>query len=206
MLAWDRTFARAARQLWRCLPVNRRPTATIERRLGSVVLGSAATMPTVFTKGDLFETEGIQAYAFGACTDGTMDVGFAVAMKKRWPELATAYAARCKDGEFALGDVFVWTGSEVTVFALGVQNADGKPRLSALNAAVRKMLKLAPESKVKRIGVPRIGTGPVSLDWPRVRKMLGEITVGSSVRIEVFEQFQRAKPATTEKPTPSATE
>jgi O-acetyl-ADP-ribose deacetylase (regulator of RNase III) len=162
-------------------------------------------MPTVFTKGDLFETDGIQAYAFGSCTDGTMDVGIAVAMKKRWPELATAYAAHCKDGKFSYGDVFVWTGSDVTVFALGIQNADGKPRLSALNAAVRKMLQLAAQAKVRRIGVPRIGTGPVSLDWARVRKMLSEITVASSVRIDVFEQFTRAnKSATSDKPSPSA--
>lgn len=156
-------------------------------------------MPTAFTKGDLFETTGIQAYGFGASTDGTMDAGFSVAMKKRWPELATRYAERCKDGTFALGEVFVWTDGEVTVFALGIQNADGKPRLSALNAAVRKMLKLAAEAKVTRIGVPRIGTGPVSLDWTRVRKMLGEITVGSAVRLEVFEQFVRvSKPETTD--------
>src|SRR5262245_2864989 len=163
-------------------------------------------MPTVFTKGDLFETDGIRAYAFGGCTDGTMDVGIAVAMKKRWPELATAYAERCKDGKFALGDVFVWTHGEETVFALGIQNADGKPRLSALNAAVRKMLQLAPEAKVRRIGVPRIGTGPVSLDWARVRKMLSEVNVGNSIRLDVFEQFARATKATRpHDPTPTET-
>ena len=163
-------------------------------------------MPTVFTKGDIFETDGIQAFAFGSCTDGTMDVGIAVAMKKRWPELATAYAERCKDGKFALGDVFVWTGGDVTVFALGIQNADGKPRLSALNAAGRKMIKLATEANVRRIGVPRIGTGPISLDWARVRKLLTEINVGSSVRLDVFEQFARAtKAATPHDPTPTGT-
>jgi O-acetyl-ADP-ribose deacetylase (regulator of RNase III) len=149
-------------------------------------------MPTAFTKGDLFETKGIQAYAFGSSTDGTMDVGIAIAMKKRWPEFAAAYAERCKDGKFSLGDVFTWTQGEVTVFALGIQNADGKPRLSALNAAVRKMLQLATPAKITRIGLPRIGTGPTGLDWARVRKMLGEVTVGSVVRIEVFEQFVRA--------------
>jgi len=163
-------------------------------------------MPTAFTKGDLFETDGIQAYAFGSCTDGTMDVGIAAAMQKRWPELAAAYAERCKDGKFALGDVFVWTGGEETVFALGIQNADGKPRLSALNAAVRKMLQLAAEAKVRRIGVPRIGTGPISLDWARVRKMLSEVNVGSSIRLDVFEQFARAtKPPRPHDPTPTAT-
>jgi O-acetyl-ADP-ribose deacetylase (regulator of RNase III) len=160
------------------------------------VLRSAAPMPTAFTKGDLFETKGIQAYAFGSNTDGTMDVGIAVAMKKRWPALADAYAERCKEGKIVLGDVFMWTHDEITVFALAIQSADGKPKLSALTNALRKLLLVAGEAKVKRIGIPRIGTGAQGLDWTRVRKMLSEVTVGSIVRIDVFEQFERAtKPA-----------
>ncbi len=164
-------------------------------------------MPTAFTKGDLFETDGIQAYGFGGGIDGTMNVGVAIAMKKRWPELAAAYAERCKDGKLALGDVFMWTNGEVTVFALGILTPDGKPKLSALNTAARKMLQLASEAKIKRIGLPRIGTGPQSLDWTRVRKMLGELTVGSTVRIDVFEQFARAaKPEAADEPPAAATE
>ncbi|MEY4582054.1 MAG: hypothetical protein RL701_6757, partial [Pseudomonadota bacterium] len=54
-------------------------------------------------------------------------------------------------------------------------------------------LALAAEAKLKRIGLPRIGGGPDGLDWTRVRKMLGEISVGHATRLDVFEQFVRAK-------------
>jgi O-acetyl-ADP-ribose deacetylase (regulator of RNase III) len=152
-------------------------------------------MPTAITKGDIFETQGIHAYAFGANTDGSMDAGIAIAMKKRWPALAEAFAVRCEGGKLNLGDVFVWTEGELTVFALGIQQGTKKPTLSALTHAVTRMLELASEAKITRIGLPRVGGGPGGLDWTRVRKMLGEISVNHPVRLEVFEQFVRAKGA-----------
>jgi O-acetyl-ADP-ribose deacetylase (regulator of RNase III) len=152
-------------------------------------------MATAILKGDIFETDGIHAFAFGGNTDGTMNAGVAIAMKKRWPALAEAYAARCAGNKLDLGDVFMWTDGEVTVFALAIQNGDKKPSLTALTRAIRRMLALASEAKLKRIGLPRIGAGPGGLDWTRVRKMLGEISVGHAVRLDVFEQFVRAKEA-----------
>jgi O-acetyl-ADP-ribose deacetylase (regulator of RNase III) len=152
-------------------------------------------MPTAIIKGDIFETEGISAYAFGANTDGSMDAGIAIAMKKRWPALAEAFAARCAGDKLNLGDVFVWSSDKVTVFALAIQRGDKKPSMTSLTHAVRRMLDLAAEADIKRIGVPRIGAGQGGLDWTRVRKMLGEISVGHSVRLDVFEQFVRDKSA-----------
>lgn len=151
-------------------------------------------MPTALVKGDIFETAGIRAYAFGANTDGTMDAGIASAMKKRWPALADAFAARCEGGKLNLGEVFVWQQDDVTVFALAIQQGDKKPSMTALTHSARRMLTLAQEAKIMRIGVPRIAAGPSGLDWTRVRKMLGEISVGQPVRLDVFEQFVRAKP------------
>lgn len=150
-------------------------------------------MPTALTKGDLFETEGLRAYAFGANTNGTMDTGIAIAMKKRWPALAEAFAARCEGNKLNLGDVFVWSAGEVTVFALAIEHGEKKANLTALTHALQRMLVLAGEAGIKRIGLPRIGAGPNGLDWTRVRKMLGEISVGQAVRLDVFEQFVRAK-------------
>jgi O-acetyl-ADP-ribose deacetylase (regulator of RNase III) len=150
-------------------------------------------MPTALVKGDIFETPGVRAYAFGANTDGTMDAGISVAMKKRWPALAEAFAAHCAGAKLNLGDVFVWTHEDVTVFALAIQQGDKRPSMTALTHAIRRMLTLAQEAKILRVGVPRIGTGTNGLDWTRVRKMLSEVSVGQPVRLDVFEQFVRAK-------------
>ena len=152
-------------------------------------------MPITLVKGDIFETEGLRAYAFGANTDGTMDSGIASAMKKRWPALAEAFAAHTAKSPLQLGEAFTWTEGDITVFALAIQQGEKRASMTALTNAVRRMLVLAAEAKLKRVGVPRIGAGPGGLDWTRVKKMLSEITVGQPVRLDVFEQFIRAKAA-----------
>jgi O-acetyl-ADP-ribose deacetylase (regulator of RNase III) len=144
-------------------------------------------MPTAIVTGDIFETPEIHAYAFGANTNGTMGVGIAIAMAKRWPALAEAFQKRGAEKELELGEVFTWSEGDVTVFALGIARGEKKPSISALTHAVRRMLTLAAEAKIKRIGMARI----VGVDWTRARKMLGEITVNHSVRLDVFEKFVR---------------
>jgi O-acetyl-ADP-ribose deacetylase (regulator of RNase III) len=145
-------------------------------------------MPIVFVKGDIFETDGIRAYAFGANTDGTLNVGIAIAFKKRWPAFAAAYETRCAQSPMQPGEVFMWSEGDVTVFALCSAQGEKKPSFSALTNAVRRMLQLAVEAKIKRIGVSRIG----GVDWTRARKMLNEVSIGQSVQLDVFEQFIRA--------------
>jgi O-acetyl-ADP-ribose deacetylase (regulator of RNase III) len=155
-------------------------------------------MPTTFTKGDLFNTEGIRAYAHGCNCAGAMDAGVAVAFKKRWPRMFEEYAARCADGRFHLGDVFAWSedepdGSSVVVYNLATQEHwKKKAKLPALTQALRKAVEMAARAGVERIGLPRIGAGLGGLDWPRVKSVLGVVGGETPVTLVVFEQFVRA--------------
>jgi O-acetyl-ADP-ribose deacetylase (regulator of RNase III) len=150
-------------------------------------------MPTTFVKGDLFNTDGIRAYAHGCNCDGAMDSGVAVAFKKRWPRMFEEYAARCADGRLRLGEVFVWNEGDAVVYNLAVQqHAKEKARLPALMRALRKTVELAALAGVERIGLPRIGAGPGGLDWPRVKRVLADIGGETTVTLVVFEQFVRA--------------
>jgi O-acetyl-ADP-ribose deacetylase (regulator of RNase III) len=159
-------------------------------------------MPTVLVKGDIFDDEGVpapRAYAFGAETSGAMDRGVAIAFGKRWPALAAAFAARCAGGKMQLGDVFAWRGEDdkgaVVVYALGIQRAGAKPKVSTLERALRAMLARAPEDGVSRIALPRVGAGKGGLDWSRVKRVLAELGESSAVSLVVFEQFVRGAPA-----------
>src|SRR4051812_46599141 len=101
-------------------------------------------MPTSFVKGDLFNTDGIRAYAHGCSCAGVMDTGVAVAFKKRWPRMVEEYAARCADRRFRLGDVFVWSEGDVVIYTLGTQEHwKERAKLPALKMALRKMVELA---------------------------------------------------------------
>ncbi len=151
-------------------------------------------MPTIFTKGDLFATPDLKAYAHGVTSSGAMDAGIALAFKKRWPRMDEDYRALCVDKRLHLGDVFPWSEGEITVYNLVIQvHWKSHAKLAALTRAVRRMVELATTAGVTRIGLPRIGTGMGGLDWPRVKSVLEAAGSASLLELVVFEQFIRAK-------------
>lgn len=156
-------------------------------------------MPTTFVKGDLFEdakdVPAPKAFAFAADCSGSMDKGISVAFKKRWPALATAYAAKASGGKMQLGEVFRWAEGDVIVYALGLQQGDKKPKVSTLARAIDALLVQAATDGVTRIGLPRIGAGKGGIDRVRVKRVLTEAGDKSAISLVVFEQFVRAAPA-----------
>lgn len=152
-------------------------------------------MPVLFLKGDIFATEGLRAYAHGCNCAGAMGAGIAIEFKRRWPRMFDEYAARCADGRFGLGDAFTWTEGETTVFNLGTQEHwRKKAQLPALAKALRKMVEVAENAGIDRIGVPRIGAGLGGLDWMRVKRILTDVGAGTKLTLVVFEQFVRTEP------------
>jgi O-acetyl-ADP-ribose deacetylase (regulator of RNase III) len=161
-------------------------------------------MPTELVKGDIFELDGggePRAYAFGSDADGTLETGIAIAFRKRWPALAEAYAARSAGGKLELGDVFTWRGTDehgdVVVYALALQRAGKKPKVSTLERALKTLVERAAEDGVKRVKLPRIGAGKAKdgIDWTRVKRVLSDVGESTPVALVVFEQFIRSGPA-----------
>jgi O-acetyl-ADP-ribose deacetylase (regulator of RNase III) len=156
-------------------------------------------MPVVFTKGDIFASEGLTSYAHGCNCAGAMGAGIAIEFKRRWPVMFDEYAARCADGRFGLGDVFVWSDGATTIYNLGTQaHWKKKAQLPALAKSLRKMVELATHAGIARIGLPRIGAGLGGLDWTRVKRVMSEVGAETKVTLTVFEQFVRTKPAEAE--------
>jgi O-acetyl-ADP-ribose deacetylase (regulator of RNase III) len=150
-------------------------------------------VPANFTKGDIFNTEGLHAYALGSNARGTMDGGVAVAFKKRWPKLASTLLARAAEGGLALGDVVVFSEGDETVYALILQEDETKKaKLATLTRAAKKLVELAAQGGVARVGLFHPGTGKAALEWPRVKGILQEIGEATEVTLVVFEQFVRA--------------
>ncbi|HTQ46203.1 MAG TPA: macro domain-containing protein [Polyangiaceae bacterium] len=147
-------------------------------------------MPAQFTEGDLFAAKGIRAWAHGCNCAGSMGAGIAVEFKRRFPRMFDEYRTRCADGRFGLGDVFVWSEGEMTVYNLGTQEHwRKKAQLAALAKAVTRMVSLAEKGGVERIALPRIGSGLGGLDWPKVRGVLEEAGGATGVELVVFERY-----------------
>ena len=124
-----------------------------------------------------------------------MGKGIAVAFRERWPEMYAAYKARCREGRFGLGDVFLWEQDGVCVFNLGTQKSwRSRAKLSAIRSAVAEMLRLAEARGLAEIGLPRIGAGFGGLDWVEVRPLLEELAAESPVRLLVCEEHVPGEP------------
>jgi O-acetyl-ADP-ribose deacetylase (regulator of RNase III) len=149
-------------------------------------------MPVEFTKGDIFAAADLRAYAHGCNCAGAMGAGIAIEFKQRWPRMFEEYRVRCEDGRFGLGDVFVWTEGDHTIFNLGTQEHwRKKAQIPALVRSLEKMCVLATSAGLERVGLPRIGAGLGGLDWTRVKKVMSEVGEKTPVKMVVFEQFIR---------------
>lgn len=152
------------------------------------------SVPTIFTKGDLLNTDGVRAYALGCNCAGTMDAGISVAFKKRWPALAEAYAQRCAERKVKLGDVFTWSEGGDTVYCLALQETSAKKAtLPALDRSLKSLVELAVAAKIEKVAVPRLGAGTAALDGLRVKHVLERVAAEAPVTLMVFEQFVRTK-------------
>jgi O-acetyl-ADP-ribose deacetylase (regulator of RNase III) len=153
-------------------------------------------VPTIFTKGDLLNTDGVRAYALGCNCAGTMDAGVSVAFKKRWPAMHEAYAQRCAERKMKLGDVFVWSEGGDTVFCLALQETSAKKAtLPALEKSLKTLVELAAAAKIEKVALPRLGAGSAALDGLRVKHILERVAAEAPVTLMVFEQFVRARSA-----------
>jgi O-acetyl-ADP-ribose deacetylase (regulator of RNase III) len=152
-------------------------------------------MPTVFVRGDLFADPTISAYAHGCNCAGAMGAGIAVAFKDKWPRMFDEYQARCADGRFGLGDVFVWSEGDRAIYNLGTQEHwRKKAQLPAVARSLAKMVSLAEAAGIVRIGLPRIAAGLGGLDWPKAKAALETAGRATEVTLVVFEEYVPATP------------
>jgi O-acetyl-ADP-ribose deacetylase (regulator of RNase III) len=145
-------------------------------------------VPVRFVRGDLFAETAPRAIAHGCNCAGAMGKGIAVEFRRRFPAMYEEYRARCADGRFGLGDVFLWSADDRTVFNLGTQKTwRTKAKLADVETALRAMVKLAERDGIAEIGLPRIGAGLGALPWADVRAAIERIGGDTIVALVVFE-------------------
>ena len=149
-------------------------------------------MAIQFLDGDIFSTKGLNAYAHGCNCAGAMGKGIAVSFKERWQKMYLEYRNQCLEGEFKVGDVFVWEEDGNIVFNLGTQKTwRTKATLEAIRSSVLEMLQIAERKSIKAIAMPRVGAGLGGLNWDEVKNILEELASSSSVDLIVCENFKQ---------------
>ena len=95
-----------------------------------------------------------------------MGAGIAKTFRDRRPGLYDSYRERCRNGQFTLGGVYVYTPPVgPIVYNLATQQCTGPHAdLDAIRTAVTVMLHLAAADGITEIGLP--GSAPASMDLP----------------------------------------
>ncbi|MFD0740735.1 macro domain-containing protein [Phytohabitans flavus] len=96
-------------------------------------------MTFTMVTGDLFQL-GLPAVGHGCNCAGAMGAGIAVEFRRRFPDMYEEYRELCQNGDFQLGDIFVWEAPDVVVYNLATQPI---PRPSATLDAIDTSIRAA---------------------------------------------------------------
>ncbi|MET1080209.1 MAG: macro domain-containing protein [Pseudomonas sp.] len=147
-------------------------------------------MTVTYCVGDMFTVDSPRALAHGCNCAGAMGKGIAVIFRKKWPAMYSRYKELCKDGFFSLGDVFEWNDGITTIYNLGTQKTwKTKADILAIRKSLEELHRLAIDSGVFEIYMPRIGAGLGGLDWSDVKKVIESVFGVSSIQVYVCEDF-----------------
>ena len=142
--------------------------------------------------GSLFDQKDLDALAQGVNTAAAMGRGIAAQFRARYPAMYDAYRTWCNHNA-SPGMVHIWYGPPL-IYNLGTQRKPGvAATLRAIERSVRTMCGDAMSEErtadtvfpVRRIGMPRIGTGYGRLPWEDVRAVL-EVVAGEYPQIELI--------------------
>lgn len=142
-------------------------------------------MGLISVTGDLFELD-VPALGHGCNCVGAMGAGIAKEFKRRFPEMYREYRRRCQNGQFRLGDIFVWQADGLVIYNLATQPVPcPSATLDAVDSSIRAALADAERRGLRRIGVPRLGAGLGGLAWPDVAALLDTAAADHTVELVV---------------------
>lgn len=144
------------------------------------------------TEGDLL-TLGLPAIGHGCNCRGSMGGGIAAQLRHRYPQMYEAYRAKCRDGSFRLGGIFVWETEKTVIYNLATQQEPGSDaRLEAIQASVLAALADAQTRGLTTLGLPRLGSGIGGLEWTDVSNTLRFLARESPVDLTLVSRTKRA--------------
>lgn len=133
-------------------------------------------MVTYIEFGNIFKLNGVYNYAHGCNCAGAMGKGIALQFKEKFPDMYIEYKQLCKEGKFNLGDVFMYSYGNGSIFNLGTQKTwKVKADIHAIEQSLIKMLSLAIKENIKHIALPKIGAGLGALNWQDVKNVIDKV-------------------------------
>lgn len=151
-----------------------------------------------YVTGDILESNA-QALVNTVNTAGVMGKGIALQFKKAYPNNFYAYQKACKQGDIAIGKLFVTKDSnlnsgEKTIVNFPTKKDWRKPsEYGFIEQGLDHLIRIIEEQNIESIAIPPLGAGNGGLEWERVKKILEQKLNLPSVDIFIYQPSHTIK-------------
>lgn len=144
--------------------------------------------------GDLFASEAETLVNTVNCV-GVMGKGVALEFKKRFPDMATDYAARCTRGEVRLGEPYLYTDETgVRILNFPTKGHWRSPsRLADVERGLDYLVAHAVEWSIESLALPPLGCGNGGLTWSEVGPLIHAKLHQLPIDVEVYAPYGTPK-------------
>ncbi len=138
-----------------------------------------------YIEGDLFQSSA-KVLANPVNTAGVMGKGLAFEFKKRYPAMFEEYHTLCENGQFQVGDLWLYKTSDIWILNFPTKRHwREKSTLEIIETGLQKFIAIYNQEAITSIAFPKLGSGLGGLDWDtQVRPLMEQYL--QPLLIEIF--------------------
>lgn len=151
-----------------------------------------------YTNGNILESD-VQALINTVNTVGVMGKGIALQFKKAYPSNFSAYQKACKQGNIAIGKLFVTkdqnlnSGEKIIINFPTKKDWRKSSEYSYIEKGLDDLVQVIEQYNIKSIALPPLGAGNGGLEWEKVKKIIEQKLGSLDVEIIVYEPTHEIK-------------
>jgi len=151
-----------------------------------------------YTTGNVLESNA-QALINTVNTLGVMGKGIALQFKKAYPNNFNAYQNACKQGDIAIGKLFVTkdynlnSGEKIIINFPTKKDWRKSSEYSFIEKGLDDLVQVISQQNIKSVALPPLGAGNGGLEWEKVKKIIEQKLENLNVEVIVYEPTHEIK-------------
>lgn len=140
-----------------------------------------------YDQGDLFQSNA-KVLVNPVNVMGVMGKGLALEFKKRYPAMFEEYRTLCENGQFKIGDLWLYKASDKWVLNFPTKQHWREPStVEIIQAGLKKFIVTYEEDGITSIAFPKLGSGLGGLDWEKqVRPIMEQYLQTLPIEILIY--------------------
>ena len=151
-----------------------------------------------YTTGNILESSA-QALINTVNTVGVMGKGIALQFKKAYPNNFNAYQSACKQGDIAIGKLFITkdrnlnSGEKIIINFPTKNDWRKSSEYSFIEKGLDDLVQVVERQNIKSIALPPLGAGNGGLDWEKVKRIIEQKLSDLHIEVVVYEPTNEIK-------------